>query len=138
MKVLVVGSGGREHALCWKLAQSPRVTKLYAAPGNAGCAQVAECVDVRGEQIDALVSFAIAEKIDLTIVGPETPLCMGLVDRLERAGRKAFGPGKDAARLEGSKVFAKGLMRKHNIPTADYKVFHTLRDARTYVERAEM
>jgi phosphoribosylamine--glycine ligase len=137
MKVLVVGSGGREHAICWKLAQSPRVTKIYAAPGNAGCAQVAECVEIRGEQIDALVAFALSEKIDLTVVGPEAPLCLGLVDRLERAGLKVFGPTKDAARLEGSKVFAKGLMRKHNIPTADYKVFHQAREARAYLERAE-
>jgi phosphoribosylamine--glycine ligase len=137
MKVLVVGSGGREHALCWKLAQSPRLTKLYAAPGNAGCAQVADCIDVRGEQLDALVAFAVAEKIDLTIVGPEGPLCLGLVDRLERAGRKAFGPTKDAALLEGSKVFAKNLMRKHNIPTADYKVFFAARDAKAYLDRAE-
>ncbi|MBI3726159.1 phosphoribosylamine--glycine ligase [bacterium] len=137
MKVLVVGSGAREHALCWKLAQSPRVTKVYAAPGNAGCAQVAECVDTKAEQIDSLVAFAMGEKIDLTVVGPEVPLTMGLVDRLERAGRKAFGPTKDAARLEGSKVFAKGLMRKHNIPSADYRVFKNLRDARAYLDRAE-
>ena len=137
MKVLVVGSGGREHALCWKLAQSPRLTKLYAAPGNAGCAQIAECVDIKGEQLDALVGFVHSEKIDLTIVGPEGPLCMGLVDRLERAGRKVFGPTKEAALLEGSKVFAKSLMRKHNIPTADYKVFNTSRDAKAYLERAE-
>lgn len=137
MKVLVVGSGGREHALCWKLAQSPRITKLYAAPGNAGCAQVAECVDLRAEQIDALVGFVHSEKIDLTIVGPEAPLCMGLVDRIERAGFKVFGPSKQAALLEGSKVFAKSLMRKHNIPTADYKVFTTSRDAKAYLERAE-
>lgn len=137
MKILVVGNGGREHALLWKLAQSSRVTKLYAAPGNAGCAQVAECVDIRPEQIDALVAFVMSEKIDLTVVGPETPLALGLVDRLERAGRKAFGPTKDAALLESSKVFAKNLMRKHNIPTADYKVFTTLREAKSYLERAE-
>ena len=137
MKVLVVGSGAREHALCWKLAQSPRLTKLYAAPGNAGCAQVADCVEIKGEQIDALVAFALSEKIDVTIVGPEGPLCMGLVDRLERSGRKAFGPTKEAALLEGSKVFAKGLMREHNIPTADYKVFFAARDAKAYLDRAE-
>jgi len=137
MKVLVVGSGGREHALAWKLSRSPRLTKLYAAPGNAGCAQVAECVDIKAEQIDSLVAFAMGEKIDLTVVGPEVPLCMGLVDRLERAGRKAFGPTKDAARLEGSKVFAKGLMRKHNIPSAEYRIFKNSRDARAYLDRAE-
>lgn len=137
MKVLVVGNGGREHALCWKLAQSPRLTKLYAAPGNAGCAQVAQCIDLKGEQIEALLAFALTEKIDLAIVGPEGPLCMGLVDRFERSGIKCFGPTKEAARLEGSKVFAKTLMRRHNIPTADFKVFHMFRDARAYVERAE-
>jgi phosphoribosylamine--glycine ligase len=137
MKVLVVGSGGREHALCWKLAQSPRLTKLYAAPGNAGCAQVATCVPVKGEQIEALRAFVLQEKIDLVVVGPEAPLCMGLVDRLERDGVKCFGPTKDAALLEGSKVFAKTLMRRHNIPTADFRVFNMFRDARAYVERAE-
>lgn len=137
MKVLVVGNGGREHALCWKLAQSPRLTKLYAAPGNAGCAQVAECVEIKPEQIDALRDFAFQEKIDLAVIGPESPLCMGLVDRLERSGVKCFGPAKDAAQLEGSKVFAKTLMRRHNIPTADFKVFNTFRDARAYVERAD-
>jgi phosphoribosylamine--glycine ligase len=138
MKVLVVGSGGREHALCWKLAQSPRITKLYAAPGNAGCAQVATCVDnIKGEQIDALNAFVLQEKIELVVVGPEAPLCMGLVDRLERSGVKVFGPTKDAALLEGSKVFAKSLMRRHNIPTADFRVFHMFRDAKAYAERAE-
>lgn len=137
MKVLVVGNGGREHALCWKLAQSPRVTKVYAAPGNAGCAQVAECVDLRGEQVDALLAHILSEKIDLVVVGPEGPLTVGLVDRLERSGIKVFGPSKDAARLEGSKVFAKTLMRRHNIPTADFRVFNMFRDARAYVERAD-
>jgi phosphoribosylamine---glycine ligase len=137
MKVLVVGNGGREHAICWKLAQSPRLTKLYAAPGNAGCAQVAECVDIKGEQVDALLAFVLSEKIDLVVVGPEGPLTVGLVDRLERSGVKAFGPSKDAARLEGSKVFAKTLMRRHNIPTADFRVFNTFRDARSYVERSD-
>ena len=137
MNVLVVGNGAREHALCWKLAQSPRLTKLYAAPGNAGCAQVAECVDLKAEQIEALLAFAHMAKIDLVVVGPEAPLCLGLVDRFERAGIKVFGPTKDAARLEGSKVFAKTLMRRHNIPTADFKVFPNFRDARTYVERAD-
>src|SRR3954471_5166348 len=137
MKVLVVGNGGREHALCWKLAQSPRLTKLYAAPGNAGCAQVAECVEIKGEQVDALLAFVLSEKIDLVVVGPEGPLTVGLVDRLERSGIKVFGPNKDAARLEGSKVFAKTLMRRHNIPTADFRVFNMFRDARAYVERGD-
>jgi phosphoribosylamine--glycine ligase len=136
MKVLVVGSGGREHALCWKLSRSPKLTKLYAAPGNAGCAEVAEIVDLKVEQIDSIVAFANSEKIDLTIVGPETPLALGLVDRLERIGRKAFGPGKDAALLESSKVFAKNLMRRHNIPTADWKVFPQARAAIAYLDRA--
>src|SRR5438045_2314092 len=109
MKVLVVGGGGREHALCWKLAQSKKLTKLYAAPGNAGCAEVAELVDLRPEQLDAIVAFVNSEKVDLTIIGPEQPLALGLVDRLERMGKKVFGPSKEAAKLESSKIFAKNL-----------------------------
>ena len=136
MKVLVVGGGGREHALCWKLAQSPEVERVYVAPGNAGCAAVAERVDIQATQIDSLLGFVHQNAIDLTVVGPEAPLAMGLVDRLERMGRKAFGPGKDAARLESSKNYAKSLARQHNIPGPDFKVFHSGSAALAYLERA--
>ncbi len=136
MKVLVVGSGGREHALCWKLAQSPRVDELFVAPGNAGCAKVAQRVDLAPNQLDGITSFVHANSIDLTVVGPEAPLCAGLVDRLNKLGYKAFGPGKEAARLEGSKGYAKALARQHNIPTPDFKVFPSGQAAIAYLERA--
>ncbi|MBL4845599.1 MAG: phosphoribosylamine--glycine ligase [Planctomycetes bacterium] len=136
MKVLVVGSGGREHALCWKLAASPRVEKVYVAPGNAGCEAVAERVDIKANQIEPLAGFVIAKEIDLTVIGPEVTLCDGLVDRLARLGRKAFGPGKDSARLEGSKSYAKALCRQHNIPTPDFKVFKDRESLERYLERA--
>ncbi|MDC3379468.1 phosphoribosylamine--glycine ligase, partial [Planctomycetota bacterium] len=136
MKVLVVGGGGREHALCWKLAQSPKVDKIYVAPGNAGCALVAERVDLKANQIDPIVSFVHGKKIDLTVVGPEAPLCAGLVDRLQKLGHKVFGPSQEAAKLEGSKTFAKQLARQHNVPSPDFKVFHTARSAMDYLERA--
>jgi phosphoribosylamine--glycine ligase len=136
VKVLVVGGGGREHALCWKLAQSPRVTKIFVAPGNAGCEAIAERVDIQPTQVEALTGFVQAKDIDLTVVGPEAALCAGLVDRLERIGRRAFGPGKDAARLEGSKNYAKHLCRQHNIPSPDFRVFKDLAAARRYLERA--
>ncbi|MGE0708829.1 MAG: phosphoribosylamine--glycine ligase [Planctomycetota bacterium] len=136
MKVLVVGGGGREHALCWKLAQSPRVDKVYVAPGNAGCAAVAERVAIQPTQVEALTGFVAKEGIDLTVVGPEAALCAGLVDRLTRLGHRAFGPGRDAARLEGSKSYAKQLCRTHNIPSPDFKTFKDLAAARRYLERA--
>ena len=136
MQVLVVGGGGREHALCWKLAQSPQVEKVFVAPGNAGCAQVAERVDLKPAQTEALTSFVHARGIDLTVVGPEVPLCLGLVDRLERLGHKAFGPKQGAARLEGSKSYAKQLARQHNIPGPDFKVFPSGSAALSYLERA--
>ncbi len=132
-KVLVIGSGGREHALVWKLAQSPRVDKLYAAPGNPGIAQLAECVDIPVEDTEALLSFAQAKGIDLTVVGPEIPLMLGIVDKFREAGLKIFGPTQAAARLEGSKVFTKNLFKKYNIPTADYQVFNEIEAARQYV-----
>jgi phosphoribosylamine--glycine ligase len=124
LKVLVVGSGGREHALVWKLKQSPRIEKLYCAPGNAGIAQASECVDIDADDIPALVSFCKDKGIDLVVVGPELPLTLGLTDALAEAGIKAFGPSKEAARLEGSKAFAKDFMSRHGIPTAAYAVFH--------------
>ena len=123
MNVLVVGSGGREHALCWSLAASPVVTKLYCAPGNAGIAAEAECVGLRADDLDGLVAFAREREVGLVVVGPELPLVLGLVDRLEAAGIKAFGPSAAAARLEGSKAFTKTFCARHGIPTAAFRTF---------------
>ncbi|MEZ6185004.1 MAG: phosphoribosylamine--glycine ligase [Planctomycetota bacterium] len=136
MQVLVVGAGGREHALCWKLAQSPQVDKVYVAPGNAGCEAVAERVPIRPSQLDALVDFVHGKSIDLTVVGPEAPLCEGLVDRLQKLGHKVFGPTKEAAKLEASKSYAKALARQHNIPGPDFKTFTAAHAARNYLDRA--
>lgn len=122
-KVLVVGQGGREHALVWKLSQSPQVDKIYAAPGNPGIAQLAECVAISASDVQGLLNFALEKKIDLTIVGPEDPLMRGIVDLFQSEGLKVFGPSSQAARLEGSKVFSKDLMHKYQIPTAAYQVF---------------
>jgi phosphoribosylamine--glycine ligase len=136
MKILVLGSGGREHALVWKLAQSPLVEKIYCAPGNPGIAQLAECVDISVTEMGALRRFAKETHIDLTVVGPEAPLVAGIVDEFEADGLCIFGPAQQAARLEGSKVFAKELMRKYLIPTAEAKIFSNSQDARAYLERA--
>src|SRR3990172_7022073 len=133
MKVLVVGSGGREHALAWKLKQSPAVTKLYAAPGNAGIAELAECAAVDVSEIRLLAEFAERHAIDLTVVGPELPLTMGIVDEFERRGLRIFGPGREAAALEGSKVFAKRFMKRHGIPTGYHQEFDRAEDARRYI-----
>jgi len=133
MKILVVGGGGREHALVWKLAQSPKTDKIYCAPGNAGIAAQAECLPVGAEDIDALVQLAQEKKADLVVVGPEAPLTMGLAERLAKAGIRVCGPSAGAARIEGSKAFAKDLMRKYDIPTADYQVFDDYDAARTYI-----
>ncbi len=133
MKVLIVGSGGREHALAWKIRQSPRVTRLYCAPGNAGTALEAENVEIADTDIAGLVKFAQTEKIDLVVVGPEDTLCLGLVDALAEVGIRAFGPDKAGARLEGDKAFAKELMQSRSIPTADTRLFSSYRDAKTYV-----
>jgi len=133
MKILVVGGGGREHALVWKLAQSPKADKIYCAPGNAGIAAQAECLPVGAEDIDALVQLAQEKKADLVVVGPEAPLTMGLAERLAKAGIRVCGPSAGAARIEGSKAFAKDLMRKYDIPTADYQVFDDYDAARTYI-----
>jgi phosphoribosylamine--glycine ligase len=134
MKVLVVGGGGREHALCWAIARSPKCDALYCAPGNAGIADVADCVDIGAEDVPALVTFAKDNAIDLVVVGPEGPLVLGLVDELRAAGIKAFGPTKDAAILEGSKAFMKDLFAKYNIPTAAYGRFSDHGEAAAYVK----
>jgi phosphoribosylamine--glycine ligase len=136
MKILVLGSGGREHALVWKLAQSPRVEKIYCAPGNPGLAQLADCVDIAVTNAAALRHFAKAQQIDLTVVGPEAPLVAGIVDEFEAEGLRIFGPSKQAARLEGSKAFAKELMRKYRIPTAAAEIFTNAQDASAYLETA--
>lgn len=123
MRILVVGGGGREHAIVWKLAQSPKVDKLYCAPGNAGIAQDAECVDIKAEDIEGLCTFAKEHQVDLAVIGPEVPLAMGIVDKMETAGIRAFGPDKSCARLEASKAFTKDFLDRHSIPTAGYKEF---------------
>ena len=133
MKVLVVGGGGREHALVWKISKSPKVTKIYAAPGNAGIAQLAECVPIKAEDIQGLLAFAKKQAIDLTLVGPEGPLSMGIVDEFIRAGLRIFGPSGKAAEIEASKRFSKDLMKKYHIPTAEYGVFTDRAAAEAYV-----
>jgi len=136
MKILVVGSGGREHALVWKIAQSPLVTKIYAAPGNAGIASLAQCVDITVDNLEGLADFAAKEKIDLTVVGPEAPLCRGVVDLFKERKLRAFGPTKDAAELEGSKIFCKELLRRNGIPTAGFRVFNEANAARAFLKTA--
>jgi phosphoribosylamine--glycine ligase len=135
MKILVVGSGGREHALIWKLAQSPKVSRLYAAPGNAGMAAQARPIEISVTDVSALTDFAQREGIGLTVVGPELPLTLGIVDRFEERGLPIFGASQRAARLEGSKVFAKELMKKYGIPTASSSTFTAAKDALQYLER---
>ncbi|MCA9075019.1 MAG: phosphoribosylamine--glycine ligase [Planctomycetaceae bacterium] len=137
MKVLVVGQGGREHALAWKLSQSPQVTEVFCAPGNAGTAIDATNVDIGASDIDRLVKFAQSEEIALTVVGPEVPLVAGIVDAFKAAKLRIFGPSKAAAQLEGSKVFAKDLMRHANVPTADYWVFTDSQEAVEFVQERE-
>lgn len=138
MKILIVGGGGREHAIAWKLAQSPRVEKLYCAPGNAGIAQVAECVNIGVMEFDKLTAFAKEHAIDLTVVAPDDPLAAGAVDAFEAAGLRAFGPRANAAILEGSKAFSKDLMKKYGIPTAAYETFSDPEQALAYLETAKM
>ncbi len=123
MKILVIGSGGREHAIVQSIARSPKAEKIYCAPGNAGIAQLAECVPISVMEFDKIVSFAKEKQVDLVVVGPDDPLAAGLVDELEKAGLRAFGPNKAAAVLEASKAFSKDLMKKYNIPTAAYDTF---------------
>lgn len=133
MKVLVIGSGGREHAIAWKLAQSRVVDKVYCAPGNAGISEIAECVEVESKDLSALLDFVKFEWIDLTVVGPEEPLANGIVDIFLKDGRKIIGPTKAAAQIESSKVFAKEFMKRHKIPTAEYKVFTSYTHAEEYI-----
>jgi phosphoribosylamine--glycine ligase len=138
MKVLIVGSGGREHAIAWKVSKSPRVEKIYCAPGNAGIAEVAECVDIKAMEFDRLVAFAKEKAIDLTVIGMDDPLVGGIVDAFEKEGLRVFGPRKNAAILEGSKAFSKNLMKKYNIPTAAYETFDSADAAKAYLETAQL
>ena len=137
MKILIIGGGGREHAIAWKAAQSSRVEKIYCAPGNAGISQIAECVPIGVMEFDRLLEFAKEKEIDLTIVGMEDPLVGGIVDRFEEAGLRIFGPRKNAAILEGSKAFSKNLMKKYGIPTAAYETFTEPEAALSYLETAK-
>lgn len=134
MKILVVGSGGREHALCWKISKSPRCTKLYCAPGNGGISEVAELIDIQADDVAGLLKFARANSIGLTVVGPEVPLVKGIVDAFQKEGLKIFGPTAELAKIEGSKVFAKELMKRFGVPTADFRVFENSGDALKYLD----
>lgn len=138
MKVLIVGSGGREHAIAWKVAQSPKVEKIYCAPGNAGIAEVAECVPIGAMEFEKLAAFAKDRQIDLTVIGMDDPLVGGIVDVFEKEGLRVFGPRKNAAILEGSKAFSKDLMKKYGIPTAAYENFDNADEALAYLETASM
>jgi len=133
MKILVVGSGGREHALVWKIAQSPKVSKVYCAPGNAGISEQATLVSIQANDLNRLLEFALKEKIDLTVVGPEDPLTRGIVDLFESKGLLIFGASKKAAEIEGSKAFAKEMMKKYHIPTASYEIFDHRNEAVKYI-----
>jgi phosphoribosylamine--glycine ligase len=135
VKILVIGNGGREHALVWKIAQSPRVTKVYCAPGNAGIEQLATCVEIQADDIAGLKAFVVSEKIDLTVVGPEAPLAAGIADEFRKAKLKIFGPTRAAAQLESSKTFSKELMARHHIPTASSQSFTSLEPALEYLDR---
>ncbi len=138
MKILVVGSGGREHAMVWKLAQSPRKPILYCAPGNAGIASLARCIPIKSEDIAGLKDFALQEKIDVTVIGPEAPLALGIVDEFRKVRLRVFGPTRNAARLEASKIFSKEIMAQAKIRTAQAKSFEKIADALAYVERQEL
>jgi phosphoribosylamine--glycine ligase len=135
MKVLVVGGGGREHALVWKIAQSPKVSQIFCAPGNAGIAKLAQCVPIGAEDIVALADFAQREGIDLTVVGPEAPLCAGIADEFQRRGLRIFGPTESAAEIEGSKVFCRQLLAKWRIPSPKFAAFDDPNEAKSYIRR---
>lgn len=137
MKVLVIGQGGREHAICWKLSQSPKVDQVYCAPGNGGIAAIAKIVPLKESQVGELIQFVQENQIDLTFVGPEQPLTEGIVDQFEQAGLRIYGPSQAAAIIEGSKTFAKDLMKKYNIPTARYEVFITEKEALDYLDQEQ-
>lgn len=136
MNILVIGNGGREHALVWKIAQSKRVKKIYAAPGNAGTSEIAENIAIKADDLESLLSFAQANKVDLTVVGPEIPLAKGIVDLFEKNKLPIFGPNKAAAKIEASKSFSKNFMKKHKIPTADFKTFSDFDKAVIYLQEA--
>lgn len=137
MKVLVVGGGGREHAIIWKITQNPSVEKVYCAPGNGGISELAECVPIKATDINGMVEFAKTNHMDLVVVSPDDPLADGMVDALQEVGVRAFGPVKAAAEIEGSKSFSKYLMKKHNIPTAEYEVFNNCEKAIKYLEKCK-
>ena len=134
MQVLVIGGGGREHALVWKIKQSPKVEKIFCAPGNAGTAELAENIPIAADDIKGLLEFALQKEIGLTVVGPEQPLVKGIVDRFEEKGLRIFGPNARAAELEGSKSFSKDIMKKYGLPTAEYKTFNSADSAAKYIE----
>ena len=135
MRVLVIGGGGREHALVWKISQSPKVTDIYCAPGNAGTAEIAKNVPIAADQVDQLLAFAEKNEIGLTVVGPEQPLVMGIVDRFQEKGLRIFGPSARAAELEGSKAFSKDIMKKYGLPTAEYEIFTSHELAQRYFDK---
>jgi len=137
MRILIVGSGGREHVLAWKIRQSPLTEELFCAPGNGGISRIAECVDIKADDTEALAGFAEEKKIDLTVVGPEVPLVAGIVDVFEQKGLKIFGPCREAAQLEGSKVFAKEFMYDCNIPTANFQKFDDMAAAKSFLQKVE-
>jgi len=137
MNVLLIGSGGREHALAWKIAQSPLLKKLWIAPGNAGISEIGECVSIKADDIESLFQFAKKEKIDLTIVGPEVPLVKGITDRFQQEGLLVFGPSKEAAQLEGSKIFSKQIMKEARVPTAEFEIFYDSAKAKEFVINGE-
>ena len=130
MNILIVGGGGREHAIAWKLSQSPRVSRLYCAPGNAGIAEIATCIDIKAEDIQGICGFAAGADIGLAVIGPEVPLSMGLVDELIKLGIRTFGPDRNCSQLEASKAFTKQFLKKHHIPTAGYLEFTDIDEAR--------
>ena len=134
MRVLVIGSGGREHALVWKIKQSPKVEKIFCAPGNAGTSEFADNIPIAADDIEGLLQFAMKKEIELTVVGPEQPLVMGIVDRFEVKGLRIFGPSASAAELEGSKSFSKDIMQKYGLPTAEYKIFTSAESATKYIQ----
>jgi len=136
MKILIVGSGGREHVLAWKIKQSSLVKELYCAPGNGGISDIAQCIDIKVDDIQALIEFARDKKIDLTVVGPEAPLVAGIVDAFEEEGLKIFGPNREASQLEGSKIFAKEFMHECNVPTANFQKFNNIKEAKGYLQQA--